>query len=836
MNFIIQNKIVMDNQEALYNKIKQAAEQDTEVDDGLSEDVWLRVTARLDEEKSKRLIPFRRISVAAAVLFVIALGGYLFQQNQYKTTSKLADKAPEIIDCNRSLDSSLNKPEKQTKNKTIASAVTKKKVYEARVGSRKHDLPKINVSETERKNNDVAEVTLTDYGTKIDKQSYRGYTTTITAEQMTRRPTVDAARALEGSAPGVQVTNGGGAPSSQSNVPVRVMQEGVKIDKRSYMGSLTTVTAEQIAKRPVTDISKFLEGAASGVQVTHGSPPPSSNPDIIMRGVGSINQKSTPLIIKDGVVFKGSLSDIAPAEVTSMSFLKDAEATALYGSRATNGVILITTKKRGFLGKIWTKLFKRNIPARAASLFEEIESSEDYEPYIENVFTNTQKEPLSTFSVDVDNASYSNIRRFINNEQKVPKDAVRIEEMINYFKYNYQPPTDKHPVALHTEYNTAPWNKQHKILKIGLQGAEIPMDKLPASNLVFLIDVSGSMDEANKLPLLKSSFRMLVAKLKSDDVVSIVVYAGAAGVVLQPTKGNEKERIIAALDALDAGGSTAGGEGIELAYKLAQDNFKPGGNNRVILATDGDFNVGASSNEDMQQLIEQKRKSNIFLTCLGYGMGNYKDSKLELLADKGNGNYAYIDNAKEANRFLVKAFGGTMFTIAKDVKIQVDFNPDYVASYRLIGYENRKLNAEDFANDEVDAGEIGSGHTVTALYEIIPVGVSSKFLPYDKLNSAKKNKGNDELAVVKFRYKQPTGNKSIELVEKIPLTNAGRSEASTDFKFSTAVAWFGLKLRDSKLVADQEWQHIIDWGKEATGKTEDEEKIEFLELLKEMEE
>lgn len=835
MNFIIQNKIVMDNQEALYNKIKQAAEQDTEVDDGLSEDVWLRVTARLDEEKSKRLIPFRRISVAAAMLFVIALGGYLFQQNHYKTTPKLAGKAPEIVDNNKPLDSSFNKPEKQTKNKTKASAVTKKKVYEARVGSRKHDLPKINVGETERKNNDVAEVTLVGYGTKIDKQSYRGYTKTITAEQMTRRPAVDVARALEGSAPGVQVTNGGGAPSSQSSVPVQGAQ-GRKIDKRAYLGSLTTVTAEQIAKRPVTDIAKAIEGSAPGVQVTSGGGRPGPASDILMRGSGSIDVQNSPLIVKNGVVFKGKLTDIAPSEVISMSFLKDATATALYGSRAANGVILITTKQRGFFGKIWAKLFKRNSPVQAASMVEEIEASEDYEPYIENAFINSRKEPLSTFSVDVDNASYSNIRRFINSGQKVPKDAVRIEEMINYFKYNYEPPTGEHPVALHSEYNTAPWNTQHKILKIGLQGAEIPMDKLPASNLVFLIDVSGSMDEANKLPLLKSSFKMLVSKLKSDDVVSIVVYAGAAGVVLPPTKGNEKEKVIAALDALDAGGSTAGGEGIELAYKLAQDNFKPGGNNRVILATDGDFNVGASSNEDMQQLIEQKRKSNIFLTCLGYGMGNYKDSKLELLADKGNGNYAYIDNAKEANRFLVKAFGGTMFTIAKDVKIQVDFNPDYVASYRLIGYENRKLNAEDFANDEVDAGEIGSGHTITALYEIIPIGVSSKFLPDDKRNSTKKNKGNDELAVVKFRYKKPTGNKSIELVEKIPLTNASRSDASTDFKFSTAVAWFGLKLRDSKLVADQEWQHIIDWGKEATSATEDEEKIEFLELLQEMEE
>lgn len=688
----------MDNQEALYNKIKQAAEQDTEVDDGLSEDVWLRVTARLDEEKSKRIIPFRRISVAAAVLFVIALGGYLLSDNWSN----------------------------QSQNNFNNHAGLKKNVLS---GDDKNGVPE------ESSKSELPE--------QQDRVAQNSNSRNVANERYT--PDLERHR-IEG-----------------------VEIYGRRIDKRSYSGSSTTITTSgEIHKYPITHLTKSERKQLRNLRKSQ-------------RGW-----------------FLPRLLD------------------KIFSSKKENEIKEVT----------------RSDDDGA----HEKDNNEDYEPYIENAFTNTRKEPLSTFSVDVDNASYSIIRRFINNGQKVPKDAVRIEEMINYFKYNYEPPTGEHPVALHSEYNIAPWNKQHKILKIGLQGAEIPMDKLPASNLVFLIDVSGSMDEANKLPLLKSSFKMLVSKLKSDDVVSIVVYAGAAGVVLPPTKGNEKEKIIAALDALDAGGSTAGGEGIELAYKLAQDNFKPGGNNRVILATDGDFNVGASSNEDMQQLIEQKRKSNIFLTCLGYGMGDYKDSKLELLADKGNGNYAYIDNAKEANRFLVKAFGGTMFTIAKDVKIQVDFNPDYVASYRLIGYENRKLNAEDFANDEVDAGEIGSGHTVTALYEIIPIGVSSKFLPDDKRNSAKKNKGNDELAVVKFRYKKPTGNKSIELVEKIPLTNAGRSDASTDFKFSTAVAWFGLKLRDSKLVADQEWQHIIDWGKEATSATEDEEKIEFLELLQEMEE
>ncbi len=461
--------------------------------------------------------------------------------------------------------------------------------------------------------------------------------------------------------------------------------------------------------------------------------------------------------------------------------------------------------------------------------------NEDYGTLVENEFESPKQSPLSTFSIDVDNASYTNIRRFINNGQQVPKDAVRVEEMVNFFKYNYSQPKNNQPFAIHTEYSDCPWNENHKLLKIGLQGKEISTDDLPNSNFVFLIDVSGSMGSANKLPLLKESMKVLVSQLRKDDKVSIVVYAGAAGLVLPPTSGNKKETIINALDQLQAGGSTAGGAGIQLAYKIAQENFIKNGNNRVILATDGDFNVGASSDNDMERLIEEKRKSGVFLTCLGYGMGNYKDSKMETLADKGNGNYAYIDNIQEANRFLGKEFKGSMFAIAKDVKIQIEFNPKHVQSYRLIGYENRKLRPEDFKNDAIDAGELGSGHTVTALYEIIPVGVKSNFskevdgLKYSNVSPTQNY--SDELATIKFRYKKPDGEKSIEIVETIKDKTIDLPNASDDFKFSSAVAWFGLKLRDSKLISKKSGTAIKALASQ--GKSNDTEgyKAEFIRLV-----
>ncbi|WP_367277160.1 von Willebrand factor type A domain-containing protein [Flavobacterium sp.] len=461
-------------------------------------------------------------------------------------------------------------------------------------------------------------------------------------------------------------------------------------------------------------------------------------------------------------------------------------------------------------------------------------NSESYAELEENPFESPKNNPLSTFSIDVDNASYTNIRRFINNGLKVPKDAVRVEEMMNFFKYTYPQPTDNHPFSINTEYSESPWNEKHKLLKIGLQGKNIPMTNLPKSNLVFLVDVSGSMSDDNKLPLLKESMKILVKELRKEDKVSIVVYAGSAGVVLEPTSGLEKETIMDAFDDLQAGGSTAGGEGIELAYKLAQQNFIKEGNNRVIIATDGDFNVGASSDDEMIDLIEEKRKSGVFLTVLGFGMGNYKDSKMEILADKGNGNYAYIDNIQEANRFLGKEFKGSMFAIAKDVKIQIEFNPKHVQAYRLIGYENRKLKAEDFKNDAIDAGELGSGHTVTALYEIIPVGVESSFTPSDLKYTKVKNDEvtyNEELATVKFRYKKPDGEKSVELIQTIQNQSVALVNSSKDFKFSSAVAWFGLKLRDSKLIANASTSEIKKLAKSGLASDEEGYKSEFLRLV-----
>lgn len=477
----------------------------------------------------------------------------------------------------------------------------------------------------------------------------------------------------------------------------------------------------------------------------------------------------------------------------------------------------------------------------ATDIAEEVEemptdyntSDESYAELEENKFENPANKPLSTFSIDVDNASYTNIRRFINNGQEVPKYAVRVEEMINYFKYNYPQPESQHPFSINYEYSDCAWNTQHKLLKIGLQGKKIASDNLPPSNIVFLLDVSGSMSDENKLPLLKESMRVMVKELRPEDKVSIVVYAGAAGVVLPPTSGNNKSDILNAFDNLEAGGSTAGGEGIELAYKLAQDNFIQGGNNRIVLATDGDFNVGASSDKAMETLIEQKRKTGIYLTCLGYGMGNYKDSKMEILANKGNGNYAYIDTMQEANRFLGKEFKGTMFTIAKDVKIQIEFNPKYVQSYRLIGYENRKLNDEDFKNDAVDAGELGSGHTVTALYEIIPTGVDSPYTP-SKLKYTQNTavaSTSDELATIKFRYKRPDENTSNEIVKEVYHTPINFNSSSNDFKFASAVAWFGLKLRDSKYVVNKDSEAIVALAQKGIQNDSEGYKSEFIRLV-----
>lgn len=464
-------------------------------------------------------------------------------------------------------------------------------------------------------------------------------------------------------------------------------------------------------------------------------------------------------------------------------------------------------------------------------------NTEEYSSIEENIFREALKNPLSTFSIDVDAASYANVRRFINNGQRPPKDAVRIEELINYFDYDYSQPTNQHPFAIHTEISSAPWNSKHKLVHIGLQGKSIPTENLPASNLVFLIDVSGSMSDANKLPLLKSSFKMLVEQLRPNDHIAIVVYAGAAGLVLEPTSGSEKRKILDALDKLEAGGSTAGGAGIKLAYEVAKKNFKHNGNNRIILATDGDFNVGESSNAGMERLIEEKRKEGVFLTVLGFGMGNYKDSKMEILSDKGNGNYAYIDNITEARKVLVNEFGGTLFTIAKDVKLQVEFNPAKVKAYRLIGYENRVLKNEDFNNDKKDAGDLGSGHTVTALYEIIPVGVESEFFKIDDLKYQKttidpKANRSEELMTIKFRYKKPDEDVSKLIVHPLVDSNIPLAKTSDNFRWSASVAAFGMLLRESEYIKNLSYDAVVQMAQLSKGEDKEGYRIEFINMVK----
>ncbi|WP_111309449.1 VWA domain-containing protein [Confluentibacter sediminis] len=680
-------------------------------------------------------------------------------------------------------------------------------------------------------------------------------------------------------------------PSKQALDEVVVVGYGTQ--RRSYLtGSVTSVRAEsasqmksqkqkayhnQLAGQIQTTIpvTNALQGRVAGVNITNNNANENKNNKILIRGQASINNNQTPLVVVDGIITPyNNLDKINPKNIQNINVLKDASATSIYGSRAASGVILISTKNNskninneilyivdGAPIKKENNYIIENLPevdidrkvvydnTEAKQKFGKIANNgcivitthqgnfrlnndESYAVIEENNFERTSLSPLSTFSIDVDKAAYSNLRRMINNGETIEPGAVKIEEMINYFEYNYPQPTDEHPFSINTEIAKTPWNAATKIVKIGLQGKTYDKDELPPSNLTFLIDVSGSMDSQNKLPLLKSAFKLLVNQLREQDKVSIVVYAGAAGVVLEPTSGKNKEKILSALDNLNAGGSTAGGAGINLAYKLAEENFKKNGNNRVILATDGDFNVGVSSDKDMEKLIEEKRKSGVFLSVLGFGYGNYKDSKLETLADKGNGNHAYIDNMQEAQKVFGKEFGGTLFTIAKDVKIQIEFNPNKVQAYRLIGYENRMLEDEDFIDDTKDAGELGSGHTVTALYEIIPVGVESSYLKdvadlkYTKPEVTQNY--SDELFTVKFRYKKPDGDKSIEMIH-IQKDEVGLP--SEDLGFASAVALFGMQLRQSKYHNNSKIEDVISLAKLGRGKDKDGYRAEFIRLV-----
>ena len=535
-----------------------------------------------------------------------------------------------------------------------------------------------------------------------------------------------------------------------------------------------------------------------------------------------IREYKVPLIEKEQII-QAPTRDVnsISSQAAGVYQVNESEPMNIRGSRSdANAYYVDGIKVRGSVTQI---------PERKVS------DNEEYSLITENQFNNVKRRPLSTFSIDVDAASYSNIRRILTAGMLPPKDAVRIEEMINYFNYEYAQPKDQEPISITTEIGNCSWNPEHKLVKIGLKGRSIEAEKLPPNNLVFLIDVSGSMMDENKLPLIKRSFRLLVQQLRPEDKVSIVVYAGSSGLVLSPTSGKEKELIMQKIDVLQAGGSTAGGEGIQLAYDVAKENFMKDGNNRVILATDGDFNVGVSSDAELVSLIEKKRDMGIFLTVLGFGTGNYKDSKMEGLADKGNGNFAYVDNILEAQKVFVKEMGATLNTIAKDVKLQIEFNPVHVKAYRLVGYENRLLADEDFNDDKKDAGELGSGKTVTALYEIIPAKSKESIDNIDTLKY-QKTVSQDQIALnemmtIKFRYKDPKGSESKLIVHPLLAQDETEQKSSEDFRFASSVAEFGMILRDSKFKGKANFKNILTAARESKGIDTDGYRAEFIKLV-----
>ncbi|KAF0243765.1 MAG: von Willebrand factor type [Planctomycetota bacterium] len=482
---------------------------------------------------------------------------------------------------------------------------------------------------------------------------------------------------------------------------------------------------------------------------------------------------------------------------------------------------------------------RRNLVARGGGAVQVVSgepapSSEHYAHQDENSFKRVTEDPLSTFSIDVDTASWSNMRRFLDRGQRPPKDAVRIEEMLNYFRYDYAPPADGKPFSVAVESHAAPWATKHRLVRIGLCGRDVDFALAPPANLVFLVDVSGSMEGAGRLPLVKDSLRMLAKRMRAQDRVSMVVYAGSSGLALPPTSGSDRAAIEKAIDRLSAGGSTNGGAGIQLAYRTAQENFVKGGINRVLLCTDGDWNVGVSSEGDLESLIAEKRGSGVFLSVLGFGMGNYQDAKMQKLAEKGNGNAAYIDSIDEAHKVLVRQMTGTLMTIAKDVKIQVEFNPAKVAGYRLIGYESRMLAARDFNDDKKDAGEIGAGHQVTAMYEIIPAGLDDSAISVDPLKYGPRVEvaanASDEMLTVKLRFKQPEGDVSDRI--EIPFREPARAAAaSDDFEFATAVAMSGMLLRGSELKENANWGLVVELAKGGLGNDPAGDRAEFVRLM-----
>jgi Ca-activated chloride channel family protein len=868
--FIIKTRAAMENKDKLYDQFKEAATRAEKKGFDRMDAVWNRVEEKLDKKKKRRAAIWWKYSgIAALLLLFMGIGTYMFNDNDPVLAPKaLPENNVTVIDTERIKEEVrpnrlkvapevvVGKSQK-TKDK-IDRILTPKTVNHEEIvvfhgknasmtlkdrtiitGDSIRFDPNTKKARIWNSRSDVNEFRVKAEITKKEDEVYFMKNAKFTTAKTKPEYVFDASK--------IKLVHGNKVVNGLTNmwiaeVPNTLQGDLSDADKEVEIQLDKSVA---IAGKPSATLAQTLQGQIPGLNITTFPGVPGSNNAISIRGVSSIQTGRDPLYVIDGKTANANaFTKIDAVNIESISVLKDANATSIYGSRASNGVIIIKTKKlsrkqRRELNKEIKKGQEAGYIDNTTGQFIPIDKikidQEEYESFEENKFENPASTPLSTFSIDVDNASYTNIRRFINNGQTVPKDAVRAEEMINFFKYNYPQPTGNDPFSISTEYSDAPWNPKHKLLKIGLQGKEIVTDKLPASNFVFLIDVSGSMNEPNKLPLLKQSMKILINQMRPKDKIAIVVYAGAAGLVLPSTSVADEDKIITALDNLNAGGSTAGGAGIELAYATAQANFIKGGNNRVILATDGDFNVGASTDSDMESLIEAKRKSGVFLTCLGYGMGNYKDSKLETLADKGNGNYAYIDNMQEAGRFLDKEFKGSMYAIAKDVKIQIEFNPIHVQSYRLIGYENRKLRDEDFVNDTVDAGELGSGHTVTALYEIIPAGVQSNYftpsaeLKYSQPQSPAGNYNND-LATIKFRHKKPDEDKSEDFTKTIPNTITTLEKATADFKFAAAVAWFGLKLRDSKLISLKGSEAIKELARQGLSHDPDGYRAEFVRL------
>ena len=524
----------------------------------------------------------------------------------------------------------------------------------------------------------------------------------------------------------------------------------------------------------------------------------------------------------------------APATAPATAVPSPSAPGTVYGSPAGSPEIVLRGSTSDKTDEPW--------PGADRSRRSHRYDAESYDRIVDNPFQDALENPLSTFSIDVDRASYSNVRRFVTRGQLPPRDAVRIEELLNYFSYEYRRPAGAHPFSVHTEVARAPWRPEHLLVRVGLQARRVDRETLPPSNLVFLIDVSGSMQPENKLPLVKRAFRLLVDQLREQDRVAIVVYAGAAGIVLPSTPGDRKDVILSALGRLEAGGSTAGGQGLQLAYDVARRSHVRHGNNRVILATDGDFNVGPSSDAAMERLIEEKRKQGTFLSVLGFGVGNLKDSKMEILADKGNGNYAYIDNIVEAQKVLVDEMAGTLLTVAKDVKLQVEFNPTRVAAYRLIGYENRALRSEDFDDDTKDAGEMGAGHSVTALYEVIPVDDDSPAAPraqeplrYQQPVRPPTNRTivsgrQTELMYVKLRYKLPNASESRRFDHTVPWRRGVTHETSADFRFAASVAAFGMILRGSEHRGSATLDDVIAMARRSLGEDPGGHRADFVQL------